>query len=110
MADRGRYLTQTTAPVNEVTPDAFDFCSELQNLERLGIFSCDPCDCTGVKLTFLAEESPNHKKRLKHIVSPNQVKLCGLIRFSDSRMPSRRSSMYQASKRKIERENFLRKI
>ncbi len=36
--------TRSTAPINDLTPHAYHICSDLPNLSKLGIFSCDACD------------------------------------------------------------------
>jgi hypothetical protein len=44
MPENVRKATRANAPINDCTPHMFNVCSDLPNLGRLGIFSCDACD------------------------------------------------------------------
>jgi hypothetical protein len=44
MHENVRKATRANVPINDCTPHIFKRCSDLPNLGRLGIFSCDACD------------------------------------------------------------------
>jgi hypothetical protein len=44
MSGNGVRQTRANAPINDITRHCFNVCSDLPNLGRIGIFSCDACD------------------------------------------------------------------
>ena len=80
MSGNGVRQTQANSPINNITPHSFNACSDLPNLGRIGIFSCDACDCWRTRdICGRKTMKPHHE--IKRFWCTRGIKCLGPIRI-----------------------------
>ncbi len=75
-----RKVTRANAPINARTPHVFNLCSDLPNLGRLGIFSCDACDRWRTK-DITGRRITKPRCEMKTFLCTRELKKMGPIRI-----------------------------